>query len=535
MEQENDPELICYNGLYTSNDQGLDSIYDFVYSCRDSYDSPYPRPEDKTFVDSLNLLKRLKNEVASDTIFTSTEDFTFSKLLTGKAIFIKYFILTEPFLSSLPYEITFLPGKKEGISGTAIMGNNIGIIKNISEEKKAAAVEVLKFFTNKEYQRTLFETGISLSPLNEIWNDESVCKKGLCHIGKNMQIIIEPDFIKEEGDKLRKKYKSYIYQFLFGNKTAEETQKRIIDVTKVYDVSFSTKDSPVGLIWVLSISVVTVIMLASLFFLFENNFSNLFSFLPKDFWIITVLGSIVLLWIPIMSYGSNSKAKCHFKIILLCIGITLSIVPTLYKLIEQFPKKYSIITKFSNNRYLFLVCNILLDVLLNCISFIKSYNINVVSVDDGENFSKCDYKGDFSIILLFVYKLLVILLILFLTFAERNNKDISLDIKLVISTMYVDILSFILIYVFHIIDINNYEVSFILQAGVMAIVSVSNYIFLYSCRILMKLFIKEDENKLEKIGDSSCYRVVTTKSISKTSRSQASKSQDSSTVVSSYC
>ena len=171
--------------------------------------------------------------------------------------------------------------------------------------------------------------------------------------------------------------------------------------------------------------------------------------------------------------------------------------------------------------------------MLNCTSFIKSFNPKIVSVDDGENFSKCDYKGDFSIILLFVYKLLVILLILFLTFAERNNKDISLDIKLVISTMYVDILSCILIYIFHSIDINNYEVNFLLQAGVMAIVSISNYIFLYSCRILIKLFIKEDESKLEKIGNSSCYRVVATKSVtSRQSRSQASKSQDSSTIVS---
>jgi len=137
--------------------------------------------------------------------------------------------------------------------------------------------------------------------------------------------------------------------------------------------------------------------------------------------------------------------------------------------------------------------------LLNCTSFIKSFNPKIVSVDDGENFSKCDYKGDFSIIFLFVYKFLIILLILFLTFVERNNKDISLDIKLVISTMYVDILSFILIYIFYSIDINNYEVNFILQAGLMAVISISNYIFLYSCRLLMKLFINEEENNQKKL------------------------------------
>lgn len=137
--------------------------------------------------------------------------------------------------------------------------------------------------------------------------------------------------------------------------------------------------------------------------------------------------------------------------------------------------------------------------MLNCTSFIKSFNPKIVSVDDGENFSKCDYKGDFSIIFLFVYKFLIILLILFLTFVERNNKDISLDIKLVISTMYVDILSFILIYIFYSIDINNYEVNFILQAGLMAVISISNYIFLYSCRLLMKLFINEEENNQKKL------------------------------------
>jgi len=543
LKQENDPELICYNGLFTENEQGLNSIYDFIYSCRDSYDSPYPKTEDQTFVDSLKLMKKLKEEVASDTIFTSTEDFTFSKLLTGKALFIKYFILTEPFLSTLPYNVTFLPGRKEGISATSTMGNNVGIIKNISEEKREAAIKVVNYFSSYEYQRNLYDTGISISPLNEIWNNENVCKKGLCNIGKNMQIIMEPDFIKKEGNKLRKKYKSYIYEFLFGNKTAEETQKRIIDVTKVYEVSFDTTESSSGLFYLIIAFVLTVIMLLSLIFLCKASFNNLFKFLPNDFWIITVVGSIVLLWTPLVNLGEITKAKCHLKIVLLCIGFTLSVNPTLYKLISLFPKNYPITLWISKNKYSFLICNILLDLLLNCTTLIKSFTPDPVFVEDGENFTKCSYQGDFSIIFLFTYKLLVILLILFLTFSERSFSDTLIDLKFVGATMFIDILSFILIYVFHIINIKDYDVSFILQTAVMGIVSISNYIFLYSCRIIMKLFIKENEDKIERISSTSCYKggIVATKSYSNRGSTQVSRSQDSNinnnnnTAVSSMC
>jgi len=47
------------------------------------------------------------------------------------------------FKNKFPYYKSILPGIKQGISGFFIDGNNIGIIKNISEDKKEAALEVL--------------------------------------------------------------------------------------------------------------------------------------------------------------------------------------------------------------------------------------------------------------------------------------------------------------------------------------------------------------------------------------------------------
>jgi len=56
-----------YTYIYKDSEQGLISLYEFFYSCRDSYNSTYPEPQDKSFVESLNLLKKLKKEVASST------------------------------------------------------------------------------------------------------------------------------------------------------------------------------------------------------------------------------------------------------------------------------------------------------------------------------------------------------------------------------------------------------------------------------------------------------------------------------------
>jgi len=98
MDKENDSDLICYNGLFDDSEQGLFSLYEFIYSCRDSYNSTYPNPQDPSFKKALNIMKNLKNQVDSGGIFNSNENFTFRKLMNGEAIFIKYWFVGEPLL-----------------------------------------------------------------------------------------------------------------------------------------------------------------------------------------------------------------------------------------------------------------------------------------------------------------------------------------------------------------------------------------------------------------------------------------------------
>ena len=293
------------------------------------------------------------NIIIIDTIFRSNENFTIMKFSTGKFLFLKYWFLGEPYFSDLPYNRSNLPGMKEDISGTNIVGNNFGIIKNIPKEKKDAAIEVFKFFTSKEFQKKNFESHAFTTAINELWYDEKSCKNGFCDIIRDVQYTGEPKFIKNGPENYKKKYQQYINQYLYENKTVDETLKQINDVTKVYYVSLNTDNSNVGLTCFILFSVISSLMLLSLILIFREDFQPFFAFLPKEFWIITVIGSVLFLWIPITNYGSVTTLKCHLKPLLLSVGFTLSFFPSMHNLIILFPKENKLSQWVNDNKYIF--------------------------------------------------------------------------------------------------------------------------------------------------------------------------------------
>jgi len=44
---------------------GTCSLYEFIYSCRDSYESPFPDLLSNTTINALHQLKKIKNEISS--------------------------------------------------------------------------------------------------------------------------------------------------------------------------------------------------------------------------------------------------------------------------------------------------------------------------------------------------------------------------------------------------------------------------------------------------------------------------------------
>ncbi|ORX72573.1 hypothetical protein BCR32DRAFT_250021 [Anaeromyces robustus] len=70
----NNTELVGYNGfMYVHyltkfnfhSDNGICSIYEFIYSCRESYDSPFPELTSETTVNAIKLIKKIKEEISS--------------------------------------------------------------------------------------------------------------------------------------------------------------------------------------------------------------------------------------------------------------------------------------------------------------------------------------------------------------------------------------------------------------------------------------------------------------------------------------
>jgi len=286
--------------------------------------------------------------------------------MNGKAIFIKYWLVGEPLLSNPPYYTSILPGLKEGISGTLALGKNMGIVKNISKEKKNATLEVVKYFTSKVNHMNFIKNKIYSVVIPELLDHEYVCKFAPCDLYKKIQFTGEPSFIldNDEPENYRKIYKIYIYQILYENKTVEEIMKDFDDLTKIYTISLDTENSYIGLICFIFISVISLLMLLSLIFLFNDNFFPFFKFLSIDLWIITVLGSIIILWVPVINYGQTETFKCHLQPLLLCIGYTLNICPSMDKLISYFPEEYKITIWITKHKYIYLLLNILIDVLL---------------------------------------------------------------------------------------------------------------------------------------------------------------------------
>jgi len=404
-------------------------------------------------------------------------------------------IINRNDLIKIPYKISILPGIKKDISGSLIVGKIIGIAKNIDETKKNAALEIVKLFTSKEYQRNKFENGIMLSAMNELCNCDEICNERVaktCDFQKSIQFTSEPRFIKERGEGCRKKYQKYIYQFLYKNKTIEETLKHVIDITKIYYVSLDTVDSYAGLFCFIFFSVVSTLMLLSLIFIYKDNLHLYFKFLSNDFWIITVLGSVIILWVPLINYGRITTLKCHLKVLLMSVGYTFSIGPSFYKLIIQYPKENKISKWIKNhNKYIFLILNLFVDILMNSISLINPYTVKSILIEEGENFEICKYNSKYSIILLLLYKLSVILLMLYLIYVERNISSTLHNMKFIISVLYIDTLFIIIIFIYHIIEIKNYISNFLFQTLITSIISISNYLLLYISRQLLKYDTKE--------------------------------------------
>ncbi|ORX58372.1 hypothetical protein BCR36DRAFT_111115 [Piromyces finnis] len=496
----NNIELIGYNGGFFDIETGICSIYEFIHSSREDINSPFPDLRSKEVLDAVLLLKEIKEEISSDEIFTSNLDYAFSKLQDGKAIFLKFYVyFTELIRTDSPYEMTSLPGINEGVSSTILTGYNIGIANSLDEEKLESALKVVKYLTSREVQKKFVLQNMTISAMTSLYDDEEVCANiKNCKMFRDAQPIAKPVDKTKDFNEYAARFSEYFYSFLYNNEDASTILRKIDDLARVYYIQINSKETSIGLI-IFTLLIITIpLILLSLIFIHINKFSDHFSFLSKPSWYLIIIGIVVSLSSGFTKFGMISDIKCHLNDILFYTGYSIIYIPMLWKLIIllKLENKYS--KWITKNRCKFISIFGLINLILNGLTLIDSYDIEDIIVNEGQNFQICAKNRIFTklmYLLIIGYNIIIMTTLLLLIFIEWGLRKMYYDIRFILTSLYLNIITFIIFSVFNFLKIHNYILYFILHMSSLFIISIINYLTLYGIRLFIPQSKKSSGNE----------------------------------------
>jgi len=502
LEQErlkNNTDLVAYNGLY-DNAGALYSLTEFIYSCRDSYDSPFPELDSETAVNALELIKKIKDEISSDAIYSSWGNFSILKLFDNTALFIKMYYMSGLIIEGSHYEAAHMPGIKEGIYGTALVGYNIGIIGSIDEKKLMPAVEAVKYMTSRKIQKELVLLEYIISGISSLYEEEDICSKiRFCDLYRDPQAITVTNTLVNPNEDYSKKILEYLNDFLFKNGTTSVFIEKVQDLTKVYSFSFNPQKNSIGLIIFIVYIVTLILIIFSILLLQMGKVKSLYlSFLPESNWFIIIMGILMILSAGFTKFGTTDAVQCHLYCLFFSVGLTFIYVPILHKLIKNFPvddNKYLLYIK-NNGLLLFLVI-IIIDLILNALTIIKPFQMKRNIISEGKNYWMCTSKNNiFLNVVIFTiigYKILFALVMFLFIFMEWNLEKIKNDLRFIVTSMYMNIFGFFVLLIFSELNVNNYIVYYLIIEMLILIITLSNFTTLYLARLLIPKLFKVDE------------------------------------------
>jgi len=399
------------------------------------------------------------------------------------------------------YTISNLPGIKKGISGSALIGYNIGIDSDIPDNKREAAVDAVKIMLSKEFQKIQVMKGAIISGISSLYDDPEVCSNVIgCEIYKTIQPIAKPVNEIVNYIEYSEKFTSYFYDFLLnGNKngdTVESVLKKINDITKIYGMHIDPKENSTGCIFFIIYVITIAIMLASVALLYIPKYKAYFSFLPKFDWIMIMTGIFMIIASGFTNYGELSDLKCQLKNSFFSLGYAFINIPILCQLVVNFPERNKYSDWVSRHKKLSFFALILIDVLLNGLALIKPYGLKIVIIKEGNNFQICSMASSYikvMNILIIVYKCIITIVLLLLIFIEWNCQATYFEIKFIISSIYMNIITFSLFIILSFLITNNYVMYFLFQELIIYIISLSNYIILYGIKLFLPHLYKKDE------------------------------------------
>lgn len=334
------------------------------------------------------------------------------------------------------------------------------------------------------------------SSIVSLYDDENICEKVDCEFIKSVQLIARPREVYYE--EYSKKYRRSIFKYLYENEPLSFIIYNLIDIKKIFSVSLNTEETVIGLVMFIIIIGISVIEISSLAFLFVEKFKPRFQFLSRYSCFSIVLGSVIILYANFENLGEPTIFSCHMKAALLIFGNSFVFIPVLYTLISNFPVESKKIDWIVKNKKIFVLGLFLIKLLLIALTFVSPYSIETQNEDMGGHiFKRCVLSKGFNFIsvnLVLLYKVIIMLVILFLSFLEWNIRNTRTDIKFITLSIYVDISFIISSMVLFYVKIKYYKLEYILKNILYIGIGVSNYLLLYGYRIILELM---KSNKIE--------------------------------------
>jgi len=212
-------------------------------------------------------------------------------------------------------------------------------------------------------------------------------------------------------------------------------------------------------------------------------------------------GCILVLSTVRVEYGELTTLKCNFKIFGISLSISLILLPLLYQLIINFPEENKISTWFENHFILSFFLFFVGDIIIISITMISPFSVNERYIPDGKNFRVCNViRPKFNLLIfisIIVYKSIIGTGILLLCFLEWNLTETIYDIRLIMGSIYIDMIGNIAYTLINKTNINNYKLYFFTREILYLFFCVNSFIFLYGYRIILALIKSDSENNEE--------------------------------------
>jgi len=364
-----------------------------------------------------------------------------------------------------------------------------------------STIKAFTYLTSKEVQRKVAKDYLFFSPIPSLYNEEEVCKELDCEFFKSAQLISRPINITDDYNLYSSKFRNYIFEYLYGNRTVSDVLKDIENLTKVYYLSLSFNDSfNITIFFILFI--ISSLMIGSLIFLHVRKYEPYFKFLLKKEWYMFIFGLVSMLWNFYYEMEKTTRLRCHLNkhftsFIFYCIFI-----PILRKLIACFPEENKVSEWINHHKSIFLISFIIVDEFLISLILFNPYDVQKFTFKDGKTIEECKINNGVSIFFLILsglIKLFVILAICLLIFLEWNVSTIRKDVKVMSIALYMDIILLMAYIIVDHISVNKYTSFFLMKELIYTLIILVNFIFIYFYKIIKITFFKKNDNEMETI------------------------------------